>query len=229
MDKIRIIIIEDHNVLRETLVISLNMEEEFEILGHWGCAEDALEFLRQHTVDMAIVDYILPGIDGAAFAVKAREIQRDIKVLMLSMYTNDESVLKAFESGAVGFVPKHATIAELVSAVKSVRPGEPLLSQRLTAQFINYCSKLKRSEPLLSDMHREILKMAAEGWSNKEISRETGIPVPQVKYLFQSIFKILASRDRTHSVVRAIKRGILNLETLDREDRAISRGLNPGK
>jgi DNA-binding NarL/FixJ family response regulator len=217
MKKTKIILVEDHGVLRETLVIALNMEDDFEIIGHWNCAEDALEFLAHNRSELAIVDYMLPGMDGIQFTRKAKKLQPNIKIIMLSMYTDRDSVLRAFDAGAIGFIPKHVSIRELITAVKMVEKGEPTLPRKMTAEFINYVGELKKAPPVITNELRNILRMAADGYSNSEISIKTGQPVPRIKYQFRQIFEILDARDRTHCVVRALKRGFLTLDEVDRE------------
>lgn len=215
MDKIRLIVIEDHAILRETLVVALNIEPGFEVVGHWGTIAEALKYLRDNPVDLALVDYMLPGMDGITFMKRAREQFPNLKVIMLSMMTAEETVSDALEAGVMGYMPKEVPISDLIQAIKRVHQGEMVIYPDILQNLVKYFIRAKNQKDkkgILSDEQKKIITLASEGLTNKEIAVQMELPIPTVKLRFQEIFKILDARHRTHAIVKASKMGILAFE-----------------
>jgi DNA-binding NarL/FixJ family response regulator len=215
MDKIKIVLIDDHSILRETLVIALNMEAGFEVVGHWDNAEDGLKFFETASADVAVVDNKLPGMNGIVFTRKLKAVNPAVKILLLSMITKEDKVFEALESGASGYLPKEVSISELIQAIKNIHNGDIYLDNTIMKNMVTYFAQLKDpslKKSLLSAEQITILNLAADGMTNKEIADRLDINLPTVKLRFQEIFKLLDARHRTHAIVKAAKLGILSLE-----------------
>jgi len=215
MEKIKIIIVEDHSVLRESLALILKQENYFRVLGNWDNAEDALEFIKTNEPDMAIVDNMLPGMDGITFTKKLKAACPKVKVLMLSMVTDEEKIFDALEAGVSAYIPKIVSIDELIAALKCVSNGEFFIHPQLLKNFIGHALKLKSlssNKQILRKEQINILQLAADGETNKEIAVRMGLPLSTVKLRFQEIFKALNAKHRTHAIVIASKANLISLD-----------------
>jgi DNA-binding NarL/FixJ family response regulator len=215
---IKIVIVEDQTILRETLVVALNMEEGFEVVGHWQSAEELLDYVECNECDVAVVDNMLPGMDGITLTRALRERFPALKTVILSMHAREEDVLDAFDAGVMGYLPKEISTSELIRAIRSVVSGEAVICQKITKSLMIYCAQLKgprvESEPpsILTGEECRMLKCVSRGYSNKEIADLLNMPVAKIKLAFHELFKKLDARDRTHAVVKAFKLRLIDME-----------------
>jgi len=209
--KISLIIIEDHDILRDSLVTTLMMKD-FHVAGNFPNAGDALLFLAGNDVDIAVVDFSLPDMDGPVFTVRARELKKDQRILLLSMHKDMKRVKEALEAGVNSYVPKDAPISELVSALNRVYEGDDFISPTLTKKLINgYEARPGRGVSdgtALSPQHMDFLRLTGEGMSVDEIARRQSLSLDDVKSVFTEIFRILGARDRAHALCNAIDIGL---------------------
>jgi DNA-binding NarL/FixJ family response regulator len=217
-DMIRIVIVEDQTILRETLVVSLNMEDGFQVISHWQSAEELLEYIKTGEFDVAVVDNMLPGMDGITLAKILKNRLPDAKIIILSMHAREQDVLDAFDAGVMGYLPKEICTSDLIRAIKSVMNGEAVICQKITEALMKYCAQLKgpRAAPeppsILTEEECRMLKCVSNGYSNKEIADTLTMPVAKVKLAFHELFKKLDARDRTHAVVKALRMGLIGME-----------------
>jgi two-component system, NarL family, response regulator LiaR len=212
MKKISLIIIEDHTILRELLVKALNSEDHIEVIGDWVDAENALMALKNSFPDVAIVDNMLPGMNGVAFTEKALAIKPEMKILFLSMCIDKQTIVRAFKAGAAGYLPKDVTTRELLDAIGAVQAGETFLSPRITRKILDMLMSPraeKNKDETLTEEQLRMLKLASKGYTNKEIACKLGVPVTTIKSRFFDVCKKLNTRDRTHTVTEVIKMGLL--------------------
>ena len=218
LPRARIAIIDDHTIVRESIAKALGQEADFEIVGSWSSAEQAIAFLESGgSFDLAVVDYRLPGMDGIAATRRMREMRPEIQVIILSMYCREEYILEAFEAGVMAFLPKETSVAELADAIRTVLKGESVLSPRITRQLIEFCQRLKQGDgqtavPALSQQHVQILRLAGFGYANKEIADRLGLNVNTVKLRLKEAFTRLDARDRTHAVITALRLGLFEID-----------------
>jgi DNA-binding NarL/FixJ family response regulator len=217
MEKIKLILIEDQTILRETLAEILQKEDDIEIAGVWESAEDIIDILDDINADVAIVDNFLPGMDGITLTKKIRKKRQDLKIILMSIMTREESIFEAFEAGISGYLSKDVSINELVQSIRSVAYGETVISRQISGSFIKYCSDLKKGKKqqnILSDEQKQIIQLAKDGYINKEISERLEMSLSMVKFNFREICRKLGARDRTQAVIKAIE---MNLIMMDQE------------
>ena len=139
-EKIRMVIVEDQLLLRETLELAMNSDREFHVAGSFGNAEDALEFIAGNEVDLVMLDRILPGMGGISLTKRIRELQPSSRIVMVSMISDEESVSRAMEAGVDGYLPKEIALAELIRGIKKVYLGEKLICYQLAEKLIKLYS-----------------------------------------------------------------------------------------
>lgn len=131
-NKISLIILEDHTILMEALTITLSAFENIDVQGFFTTAGEALEHLSHSPVDLALVDYSLPDMNGISFLIKSKELEHPPVVVFLSMHTSDKIINSAFENGASAFLPKTASTEELMTAITDVMEGKHYKSPRIS-------------------------------------------------------------------------------------------------
>ncbi len=215
METIRIAVVDDHSILRDTLCLALKMENNFDVVGNWSTAEDALKHMEEAHPHIVVSDNKLPGMSGIIFTKKLNEKFPGIRVIILSMITDEEAILEALEAGAMGYVPKEVSISELIATINNVHRGNLSLSTELNESLLRYVAKFRKKtdrDSILSSEHLKILGLAADGCTNKEIADRMDLPLTTIKLRFQEIFNILDARHRTHAILKANKLGILAID-----------------
>lgn len=211
--KKRIVIIDDQAMFRESIAGSLGREEDMEIAGLWGSAEEAFRGLDGMEFDVAVVDYILPGMNGIEAIGKIKALNKESRIVILSMYDRPDDIVEAFRAGAMAYLPKDASVKDLVAAIRQIGSGEPVLPPKLIKKVISYCIELRNSRAERIELPGDsltILKLASSGCANKEIAAKMGIGIETVKTRLKEIFFRLGARDRTHAVMLALKSGFLH-------------------
>jgi two-component system, NarL family, response regulator LiaR len=216
-EQIRIIIIEDHTMVRQLLTDSLADSGQIMVVGHWKSAEAALEFLHENkNVDIAIVDTHLPcpGMNGIQFLESARIRCPFLKFIILTM-DNDELLIRgAFEAGASGYLLKTAPIEELKFAIQTVVRGQTYISAELTEHILFGAEHYKPAQQKALDLNGELIMMlekARDGLGNKEIAEQLGLSLTVVKSRFARLMRRLNAKDRTETVIIALRKGLIGL------------------
>ncbi|HEV8412294.1 MAG TPA: response regulator transcription factor [Bryobacteraceae bacterium] len=204
---IRILIAEDHAVVRDGLAAVLKFEPDMTVVGLANNGLEAVAQFRELKPDVVLMDLAMPELDGAGAILAIRGEFPDAGILVLTTYDNDESVFRALENGAQGYLLKDCSTAELLSAIRKIGSGGTHVSERAAARL---AERAMAGGPL-SAREIEVLKWIAEGKSNKEIATLLFISEGTVKTHVLSIHEKLGVGDRTEAVVTAIKRGILRV------------------
>jgi two-component system NarL family response regulator len=204
---IRILIAEDHAVVRDGLAAVLKFEPDMTVAGLANNGLEAVTQFRELKPDVVLMDLAMPELDGAGAILAIRGEFPDARILVLTTYDNDESVFRALENGAQGYLLKDCATAELLSAIRKIGSGGTHVSERAAARL---AERAMAGGPL-SPREIEVLKWIAEGKSNKEIGALLFISEGTVKTHVLSIHEKLGVGDRTEAVVTAIKRGILRV------------------
>ncbi len=210
LDKIKVGLVDDHNILRQSLAKTLNLEFDMEVLGSWSRAEDAIDDFSRFPCDVYVMDLKLPGINGIEATRQLVSFDPSVKVIILSAYSDQRDVFNSIEAGVLGYLPKEATVESVVEAIRNVYRGYAFLDPAITRTVVNRFSDLEhwdRERRKLSALERNILSLAARGNSNQDIARTLSLKVGAVKFHFREIFTKLDARDRAHAVALALKKG----------------------
>jgi DNA-binding NarL/FixJ family response regulator len=204
---IRILIAEDHAVVRDGLAAVLKFEPDMTVAGLAKNGLEAVAQFRELKPNVVLMDLAMPELDGAGAILAICSEFPDARILVLTTYDNDESVFRALENGAKGYLLKDCSTSDLLAAIRKINAGGTHVSDRAAARL---AERAMAGGPL-SAREIEVLKWIAEGKSNKEIAALLFISEGTVKTHVLSIHEKLGVSDRTEAVVTAIKRGILKV------------------
>jgi len=210
MTPIRVLIVDDHSIVREGLHLLLSEETGFEVVGMAGESETALALVQKHKPDVVLMDLVLPGLDGIETTRRILSAQPATRVLVLTTFADDQHVHDAIQAGAIGYLLKDVLKPELVSAIRLAAAGKPTLHPEAQQYLMR---KLTTNEPLphdsLTERESDILKLIAQGKSNKEIALELHLTEGTVKGYVSTIFDKLGVADRTQAALYAMKHGLV--------------------
>ncbi len=207
---IRILLVDDHPVVRAGLLGLLSSQPDFKVVGEASNGLEALRLLEQVGVDVVLMDLRMPQMDGVAAIRQIRARFAGVQVLVLTTYDTDSEIVRAVEAGATGYLLKDVPREELFRAVRLCAKGEAVLSPPVAARLLGRMRG--PTEEILSVRELEVLALVAKGFSNKEIARELKISEATVKTHLLHTFDKLGVDDRTAAVTVALERGILRLE-----------------
>ena len=196
----KILLVDDHTILLDGVKSLLSKEDDLQIVGQAGSAEAALEFLKKQDVDLIITDYSMPGMDGLSLLNTVKRIAPNTKIILLSMHDEVHLVKEILKAGVNGYVLKKDTHKELLDAIHDVRNGKVYLSSDVNKLLITNLNNPDEGK-LLTDREREILKLIAKEYTNKNIAEELFISERTVETHRKNIFK----KTGTNSLVGLIK------------------------
>ena len=216
MDKIKVLLVDDHAIMRDGIRALLGLHDDIEIIGEASEGQEAIEKTRDLSPDVIVMDVAMPGMDGLEATRRIKKQSPKVKVIILTQYDNKEYILSAIKAGAVGYVPKRALGSELVSAIRAVYRGESFLYPSAATVLIDdYRLQAKTTEPYdrLTPREREILKLIAEGHTTREIADTLFISLKTVIGHRAKIMEKLGLRNRTELFKFAVRKGLLTLDT----------------
>lgn len=206
MKPIRVLIVDDHEIVREGLQILLSEESDFEIVGMAGNSDEALSLTRKHKPDVVLMDVVMPGLDGIETTRRVLAISPTTRVLVLTTFSEDQRVRDAIQAGAIGYMLKDVLKPELLGAIRSAAEGKPALHPE--AQQFLMRQVTGGEEPLharLTTREFDILQLIATGKSNKEIALALHLTEGTVKGYVSAIFDKLGVADRTQAALYAVE------------------------
>jgi len=206
-DKIRLLVVDDHFVVRIGLASALNLEPDMEVVAEAKDGREALDLYDKHTPDVVVMDYQLPHLNGAEATTAIRAKHPGAKIIILSVYKGEEDVHRAVQAGAAGYLPKSSEPQELLEAIRVIHKG-----RRYFPKAINAALAARAARTELSDREKEVLQALVRGRSNKEIASALGISENTVKVHTTRVFEKLGVADRLEAVTAAIQRGIVHLQ-----------------
>lgn len=220
MGKIRILLVEDHVIVRQGTRQLLENEPDMEVVGEAGDGEQAVKLASELHPDMVIMDVAMPKLNGIEATRQIKQILPSTVVLVLTGYDDDEYIFSLLEIGAAGYLLKDVSGDELIDAVRSVYAGGPVLHPVVVHKLMTHF-KRRTTEPIeshpqsfLSEREMEVLKLTAKGISNREIAEALFISVRTVQAHLRSIFNKLGVGSRSEALVYGLKRGWFTLEDL---------------
>lgn len=203
--KIRIVVADDHFIVRTGLLSLLHTEPSFSVIGEAADGDEAIRVFEQQRPDLMLIDLLLPGKTGHEITRHIRKIAPAARILMLSAYDGDADIQAALEAGVDGYVFKSATGEELIPAVHAVAAGRRWIPQDVAARL-----KLGSAFEPLTGRELEVLGQLARGQANKEIADTLGISEHTTKGHLKSILGKLRVADRTQAVIAAVQRGLIH-------------------
>jgi DNA-binding NarL/FixJ family response regulator len=214
MEKLRIILAEDHETVREGLKLIVNAQSDMEVVGEAGNGSAAIKLARELTPDIVVMDISMPEMNGLKATKKLKQVCPNVKVLTLTRHTDDAYLQQLIQAGASGYVLKQSAPTELIRAIHAICEGKSYLDPALTNKVMGgYASRAislrgeKRSD--LTEREAEVLRMIAWGYSNKEIAVRMGISVKTVEAHKANAMQKLDIRSRIDIVRYAILQGWL--------------------
>ena len=218
MAKIKVLIADDHAVVREGTRRILEQEPDMEVVGEAGDGEEAVNLATSLKPDVAIIDIAMPKLDGIEATKRIKAAWPSINILILSAYDDDQFIFSLLEAGAAGYLLKSIRSRELIDAIRAVYSGEsvlhPSIARKVLNRFVSASGKPEGQEPsgVLSDREMEVLRLAAKGLSNQDIAEKLYLSIRTVQGHLGHIFNKLQVGSRTEAVVRALKEGWVTLD-----------------
>lgn len=210
MNKIRILIVDDHPVVRDGLRGMLQRQPDFEIVGEAADGEEAIDLVDIHRPQIVLMDLRMPRTDGVTATREIKKEHNDVQILVLTTYDSDTDILPAIEAGATGYLLKDTSREELFNAIRAAARGETVLAPVVASRVIEIMRAPAQEKLSLREL--EVLELVAEGASNSDIAKRLHISQATVKSHLIHIFGKLGVSDRTAAVTVALQRGILSLE-----------------
>ena len=218
MDKIKILIADDHAVVREGTRRILEQEEDIEVVAEASDGEETVALATKLKPDVAIIDISMPKLDGIEATKQIKNLCPSIIILILTAYDDEQFIFSLLEAGAAGYLLKSVHSRELVDAIRAVYAGEsvlhPSVARKVVNRFARAPDEIEKKEPaeILSKREKEVLKLVTKGLSNKEIAQELCLSIRTVQGHLVNIFNKLMVSSRTEAVLRALKEGWFPLD-----------------
>lgn len=210
--KIKLLLVEDHHIVRRGLVFFLKTKEEFDIIGEVGDGEEALQFIKTERPDVVLMDVSMPKMDGIEATKCIKSYDLSIKVLMLSSLSEQDYVIPALEAGADGYQLKEVQPDQLVASIIAVYEGNANFHPKVTPALLGRQATVEIKQDhvsMLTKREKEVLREIAKGRSNKEIAVELHITEQTVKTHVSNVLAKLHVDDRTQAALYAVKHGVV--------------------
>jgi two-component system, NarL family, response regulator LiaR len=212
---IRVLIVDDHSVVRQGLRMFLSLDPEFEIVGEASNGLEAFKMAKQTRPDVVLMDLIMPVMDGITATGVIRHTLPDVEVLALTSVLEDASVVGAIKEGAIGYLLKDTAADELCKAIKAAAAGQVQLSPQVAARLLHEISTPETTEAL-TDRESEVLRLLSVGKANKEIALILCIGETTVKTHVSNILMKLGVTSRTQAALYAVRIGIVSVNSVEK-------------
>ena len=216
--KIRVLLVEDHVIVREGTREFLQREEDMEVVGEAGDGEEAVNLAAELKPDVVVMDIAMPKLSGVEATKQIKALNPSIAVLILTAYDYDQYIFALLEAGAAGYLLKGVKVRELIDAIRAVYAGEsvlhPVIAHRVVNRLVSPVPKETQAIEPLSEREMEVLRLAATGVSNKDIAQQLFLSPRTVQVHLGNIFNKLGVASRTEAVLHALRKGWLTLGDL---------------
>ncbi len=216
MRKIRIVLADDHKLMRSGLRVLLEQQPDFAVVGEASDGRDAVALVAAQRPDVLVMDIGMPSLNGIEAAAQITQSHPEVSIVMLSMHSDESYVLRALKAGAKGYLLKDSAEADLIRAVHAVADGKSFFSPAVSKVLLDdYVRKLKRSgteDPydLLTPREREVLQLVAEGKSNKEVAQLLNLSVYTIETHRSNIMEKLNLHGVPELILYAVRKGIIS-------------------
>ena len=208
MDKIRILSVDDHDLVRKGIAAILSTEPDLELVAAASCGAEALMLFRKHKPDVTLMDLRLSDMSGSEVTAAIRHEFSEARIIALTSYDGDQDIYRALEAGVRGYLLKEMVHTEVVKAIRTVHAGKRFIPAEVAQQLTGFFPDVA-----LTPREVEVLSLVARGLGNKEVGDILGTAPGTVKAHVQNILSKLGARDRTHAVTIALRRGIIHLHS----------------
>ena len=215
IERIKVLIVDDHQVVRQGLRTFLELQEDVLVVGEAGDGQAAVEMIKQLKPDVVLMDLVMPRLDGISATRQVKSLGSDVKVIALTSFTEDDKVFPAIQAGASSYLLKDVSPDDLVDAIRAVHRGEarlhPDIARKLMEQVAHQNLAPRESQVAnLTERESEVINLVAQGYSNQEIAKELVISEKTVKTHVSNILSKLQLADRTQLAIYAIKKGLVD-------------------
>ena len=229
-DLIRVLIVDDHPMVRDGLKMALTVNHDLACVGEASCGEDAVRICAELEPDVVLMDMVMPGLDGATATKIIRKQVPGTQVIALTSFQEKGLVQSALQAGAIGYLLKNISMERLVAAIQSAHRGEPSLAPEVTRTLMQTTAspqttaELEAPDSELTNREMEVLVLMAKGLTNAAISQQLCISASTTRFHVSNILRKLSATNRTQAVRLAIEQNLLAEAYLDRW-----LGLEPGR
>ncbi|GIO15937.1 transcriptional regulatory protein LiaR [Cohnella xylanilytica] len=209
---IRVLLVDDHEMVRIGLAAVLDTEDGIEIVGEAGNGMDGLRLAKAYKPDVVLMDLVMEGMDGIETTRKLLEEQPECRVIVLTSFLDDEKMYPVIEAGAFSYLLKTSRASEIADAIRAAARGQSVLESQVASKMMNRFRKPAQTEAQpheeLTEREMEVLQLLAQGKSNQEIADELFIGIKTVKYHMTNLFGKLGVEDRTQAAIYAHRHGL---------------------
>ena len=215
MKKIKILLVDDHAIMRDGIKALLSIYDDIEVVGEASEGREAIEMARELNPDVVVMDISMPGMDGLEVTRRLTKRNPGMKVIILTQHDNREYILSAIKVGAAGYIPKKALGSDLISAIRAVHSGDSFLYPSAAKTLIDDYRKQAEQPDIyesLTEREREILKLIAEGLTSREIANTLYISQKTVQGHRTKIMEKLDLHNRTELIKYAMRKGLVDID-----------------
>ncbi len=211
---IRILVVDDHTMVRAGLCRLLDNEPDIQVVDQSGSGREAVQLCREHKPDVVVLDYSLPDLDGLEITRQIVALELGIRVLILTMYANEEYATRVIRAGASGFIVKVASTDELLTAIRKVAQKGVYVSPSIMEKMVGRMSQVKGEVPeaVLSDREMQVLIQLARGSTSREVSKALSLSLSTIETYRSRILEKLDLRNNSDMTRFAIRRGLIDIE-----------------
>ncbi|CAN5694752.1 response regulator transcription factor [soil metagenome] len=217
-ETIRVAIADDQQLFSGGLVRIIGIQPDIEVVGEAHTGEEAVKLCLETEPDVVLMDISMPVMDGVSATRKIREVLPRTRILILTVHTDDGHVFQGIKAGAQGYLLKDCTPEDLTRAIRTVYAGDTIMAQDIAQKMLTTFEGIRNEDaeitPHLTEREIEVIKSLARGMSNKQIAQSLRISEKTVRNHASNIYKKLHIYDRTQAVIYAVRRGLVDLETL---------------